>query len=248
MKFILIPTIVKIRTPADHNCILNERFIIPKKEPRSRKEMKRGRSGNKLIKFVVRLTREGEDLVRYYNKKNRLLPKFIDEALIQIQDETFKERSFNVFNIGEPNKFRVYGIEMCFKLEDIIPAVEDCFKHAEKLRQRKWMHWAPPSIRFVAPSKAHLSMANNQVSAFIEMGIFAGANGAEELMKNYERMFIEKYNARPHWGLDLNILTNIDQVKNLYGKSCDDWLEVYQDMNASGVFNGRFTDRLGISV
>ena len=73
-------------------------------------------------------------------------------------------------------------------------------KHAENLRKRKWMHWAPPSIRFVAPSKAHLSMTNNQVSAFIEMGIFAGANGAQELMESYERMFIEKYNARPTLG------------------------------------------------
>ena len=52
----------------------------------------------------------------------------------------------------------------------------------------------------------------------------------------------------PHWGLDMNILTNIDQVKALYGASCDDWLEVYHDINSSGVFNGRFTDRLGISV
>jgi len=137
---------------------------------------------------------------------------------------------------------------MCFKLEDIVDAVEDCFRHANELKQRKWMHWSPPSIRFAAPSQACLSMTNNQESAFIEMGIFAGANGAKELMESYERLFIDKYKARPHWGLDMNILTDIEQVKKLYGSSCNDWLDIYHEMNATGVFNGRFTDRLGISL
>jgi len=238
----------KNNNPADHNCVLTERFIVDPKEDRTKDERKRGKSGNRLIKFVVRLTREGEDLVRYFNKKWKLLPKFIDDALNQIEDKTYKEKSYNVFNIGAPNHFRVYGIEMCFKLEDIVDAVEDCFRHANELKQRKWMHWSPPSIRFAAPSQACLSMTNNQESAFIEMGIFAGANGAKELMESYERLFIDKYKARPHWGLDMNILTDIEQVKKLYGSSCNDWLDIYHEMNATGVFNGRFTDRLGISL
>jgi len=234
--------------PKNHTCLLTERYVIDEPNERSRKERKRGRQGNKMIKFLTRLTREGEDLVRFFNKHPRRIPKFIETSLKELRDDSYKNVSHKIFHIGAPNDMRAYGIEMSFKLENIIEAVEDCFVHAKFCQERGWMHSAPPSLRFVAPSNAFLSMTNNQVSAFMEMGILVGSNGSNELLKSYERLFIEKYNARPHWGLDLDILSNIDQVKSLYGTSSDEWLAVYHDMNSTGVFNGQFTDRLGISI
>ena len=242
------PYNLKSADPKDHTCLLTERYVIENPGERSRKERKRGRQGNKMLKFLTRLTREGEDLVRFFNKHPRRVPKFIETSLKELRDDSYKNISHKVFHIGAPNDMRAYGIEMSFKLENIIEAVEDCFAQAKFFQKRGWLHSAPPSLRFVDQSNAFLSMTNNQVSAFMEMGILVGSNGSDELLKGYERLFIEKYNARPHWGLDLDILSNIDQVKSLYGTSCDEWLAVYHDMNSTGVFNGQFTDRLGISI
>ncbi len=242
------PYNLKNADPKDHTCLLTERYVIEKPEVLSRKERKRGNQGNKMLKFLSRLTKEGEDLVRFFNKHPKKIPSFIETSLKELRDDSYKNISHQVFHIGAPNDMRAYGIEMSFKLENIIEAVETCFEHAKKCQARGWLHSAPPSLRFVNQSKAFLSMTNNQVSAFMEMGILVGSNGSDQLLKSYERLFIEKYGARPHWGLDLDILSNIDQVKALYGSSCEDWLEVYRDMNSTGVFNGQFTDRMGISV
>ncbi len=232
----------------DHTCLLTERYVIDNPGELSRKERKRGRQGNKALASLTRLTKEGESLVRFFNKHPNYIPKFIEKSLKELRDDSYKNISHKVFHIGAPNDMRAYGIEMCFKLEHIIAAVESCFVHAKACQKRGWMHSAPPSLRFVNQSNAFMSMTNNQVSAFMEMGILVGSNGSDEFLKSYERLFIEKFGARPHWGLDLDILSNVDQVRALYGSSCDEWLAVYQDMNSTGVFNGQFTDRLGISV
>ena len=60
-------------------------------------------------------------------------------------------------------------------------------------------------------------------------------------------MFMSEFGARPHWGLDMNILQSFDSVRRLYPKA-DLWLEKFKQMNAKGTFDGNLTDRLGISI
>jgi hypothetical protein len=39
----------------------------------------------------------------------------------------------------------------------------------------------------------------------LKMGMIMCANGSDELLKTYERKYIDEFKARPHWGLDLNM-------------------------------------------
>jgi hypothetical protein len=118
---------------------------------------------------------------------------------------------------------------------------------AAELRKRGIMHSSPPSLRFVKPSDALLAMSHGRETMMLEMGMIVCANGSNELLETYERKYIDEFNARPHWGLDLNVLQNFDQVRALY-PSADAWLDVYKRMNARGTFNAQFTERLGISM
>ena len=53
------------------------------------------------------------------------------------------------------------------------------------------------------------------------------------------------FGARPHCGLDLGILKSEAEVARLY-PAWPAWKAVYKELNASGAFDGRVTDRLGI--
>jgi len=66
------------------------------------------------------------------------------------------------------------------------------------------------------------------------------------LLKSYQRTMYQDLGARPHWGLDLNLLTGESQLRGLYPK-WDVWKAQYRRFNG-GTFDGKVTDRLGISV
>jgi hypothetical protein len=52
--------------------------------------------------------------------------------------------------------------------------------------------------------------------------------------------------ARPHWGLDRNVLHGTEELERLY-PAWPKWREAFHRLNPNGVFDGRLTDRLGIS-
>jgi len=83
----------------------------------------------------------------------------------------------------------------------------------------------------------------------MEIGMLVRAHESKELLLDYERHFLRdpRFQARPHWGLDLCVLEGSAEVAVLYPR-WSDWLAVYRELNARGTFDGQFTDRLGISV
>jgi hypothetical protein len=78
--------------------------------------------------------------------------------------------------------------------------------------------------------------------------MLVGARGADYLLTNYEVAYLREFRARPHWGLDLDVIRNAETVGWLYPDSYPKWEKVYRELNARGTFNGPFTDRLGISL
>ncbi len=126
-------------------------------------------------------------------------------------------------------------------------AVERQFAVAADLAQRGIHHSAPLSLRFVAPSSAYLAMQYEQKTTMMEMGMLVGLPGAEELLHTQEDIFLREFKARPHWGLDRNVLRNEGDIERLYPASWPSWKAVYEKMNVNGTFDGRFTDRVGIS-
>jgi L-gulono-1,4-lactone dehydrogenase len=233
----------------DHSCLVTKRYKISA-EPSgvSAGARKRGRLGLPPIEAIGHLTNQGAGLADHMDRFPNAVPNLVEDALNSLQDKEFIDISHRVFHLGPANYLRVMGIEMAFALEQTIAAVERLFTEAKELQGQGWLHSSPPSLRFVKASDAHLAMMNGRDTTMLEMGMLATAHGDRGLLEAYERMYMKEFNARPHWGLDLNILQSYDSVRKLYPNTADLWLEKFQAMNKRGTFDGKLTDRLGISV
>lgn len=227
--------------PSSHLCLLTRRYRT------AAPAVANPRPGRSIFHALKRVTRAGDKLAQFLNEHPKLIPGFNDLSLAVLQ-QRYVGRSYEVFNLGSLNEMRVFGIEMAFDLKQTIAATEFCFDVAQKLAERNIYHSAPPSLRFVDQSDALLSMMHGRKTTTLEMGMLVCANGAETLLKTHERESIDELGARPHWGLDLDILGHFDEVRALYPTSADRWLAVYRTMNEHGTFNGAITDRLDISV
>jgi L-gulono-1,4-lactone dehydrogenase len=237
------------KTPEDHLCLVTKRFKIPPRDGSlSADQARRGVWGVGPLEAVARVTNQGAGIVDFFNHHPEAVPNSIDGGLKALKDETFLGISYEVFNVGPPNLLRVDGIEMAFDLQDTLRAVEAVFRHAAEHRAKGRMHSGPPSLRFTQKAAPFLAMQNGRDTAHIEMGMLVCADGAHELLLDYERAFIRDFRARPHWGLDLDVLEDWSEVVALYGEAAHSWRRVYDDLNGNGTFNARFTDRLGISV
>jgi hypothetical protein len=92
-------------------------------------------------------------------------------------------------------------------------------------------------------------MQHGRRTMMLEIGVLVAARGSRTLLHNYEEFFMDRFAARPHWGLDMAVLKSWSQVETLYGvEPARAWRRVYERLNRNGTFNGRLTDRLGISV
>jgi hypothetical protein len=76
----------------------------------------------------------------------------------------------------------------------------------------------------------------------IELIQMTRTEGGMELLAAYEHGLAELgVGARPHWG-QINGLT-ADRLVELYPQH-ERWVDVHQQLNASGVFGGPFSERL----
>lgn len=235
--------------PAARHCVLTRRYKVREEPTRlTQDERTRGRYGSDALRAAAEITGYGARLVEYINAYPQNVPQVLDGALDSLIDKAYVDVGYNVFNAGAVNLIRAYGIEVAFDVQQTIAATERLFAIAGELRERKWMHCTPPSLRFVRKSSLHLAMMYGRDTMMLEMGMLTCANGADGLLETYEKRFMAEFGARPHWGLDLNVLKSFDQVRALYPESADRWRAVYQRLNAKGTFNANFTDRIGISV
>lgn len=233
---------------ATHHCILTERYHLDE-QPKtlSPDERKRGRWGTDLTATAALVTGRGELLADFFNAHPEAVPGALDQVLESLRDDSYIDVSYGVFNLGPPNTIRAYGVELAFDIKDTVAAVERHFKIAADLRDNDIVHSSPPSLRFVKRSDAMLAMMYGRDTMMFEIGALVRADGADQLLKTYERKFITELSARPHWGLDLNIIENFRQVTNMY-PAAERWRAVYEQCNRFGTFNAELTDRLDISV
>lgn len=235
--------------PSAHRCLLTRRYKIWEEPAQlSHDERKRGTYGSNALLAAAQITGYGARLVEYMNAYPKHVPRVIDDSLLALEDKSYVDLGYNVFNLGPANLIRAYGIEMGFDIRHTVLATERLFSIAAELSKKNWMHSSPPSLRFVKQSPAHLAMMQGRDTMMLEMGMIACAEGADDLLQTYEKRFMKEFAARPHWGLDLNVLKDFSEVRALYPDSADRWLAVYRRMNSKGTFNASFTDRLGISI
>lgn len=176
-----------------------------------------------------------------------LVAKRFEWLLDHMTDDGYAARSYGVFHIGEANKIPAYSSELAVTLEDSkhIAAVDRILQiAAERRAQERLYHTSPIALRFVAPSKAYASMMHEQPTMMIELILAKGTRRWEQLLAGYEERLAD-LGVRPHWG-QYNTLSADTDLEALYPR-WRDWLDVYAELNASGVFNSPFTDRIGIS-
>jgi L-gulono-1,4-lactone dehydrogenase len=232
-----------------HRCLLTERYkLLEKPTKLSLDDRKRGKYGIGVVDVMAELTGKGVYLGEYMNQNPSRVPAILDDALAVLEDRSYVNRSYDVFNLGPANKVRAYGIEVGFDLRQSVQAVEALMDNAALLARDGKRHSTPPSLRFAKRSEAHLAMMQGRETMMIEMGMIVCADGADDLLRHYELMFMRDFGARPHWGLDLNVLDAYEHVRTLFPETADRWYAVYRRLNERGTFNGPFTDRLGISV
>jgi hypothetical protein len=239
----------KIDGKDDHYCLVCERYRLSEPPNPTKENQKRGRVGEGQFFADPKLKELAEKaLVDLLNNKSKNGVRDLLNAMLWIlEDEDYTNVSYRVFNIGDINRFRMLGIEMAFPLAETIKATELLFKTAKAQRDLERYHSCPVTLRFVKESSFHVAMQHGRPTTMMEIGALLHARDSHELLENYEKVFIDKITgARPHWGLDLSILKSEQKVKDLYPE-WPRWKTVYEKLNASGVFNGRLTERLGIS-
>ena len=181
----------------------------------------------------------------------RLHPAYVasrfDWLLDRMADDGYASLSYKVFNIGEANKIPAYSSELAVSLEDgrHLTAVDRILRIAAEQRERGRWHTSPIALRFVAPSRAYASMMHGRPTMMIELIMAAETRHGFDLLDAYEAGLAD-LGVRPHWG-QYNRLSARTDLRALYPR-WDDWLTVYREFNATGVFDSPFTDRIGISV
>ncbi len=183
----------------------------------------------------------------------QLAPQAIDVSLLTLLDDNYVNTSYAIYDLGLGGGMG-FAAEVGFSLEDssgnytadnFRAAIDRIHRTAQLARQQgKQYQTSAFSLRFVASSRAQLSMMQGRNSAMIEMDMLTGTYAGKEIMYRYET---ESYalGGRPHWGLDFDVLTgNNGQLNRMYPQ-LSSWLAVYQQFNALGTFDNSFTRRMG---
>jgi hypothetical protein len=179
----------------------------------------------------------------------QLSPRMIDAQLSAIARRDFENVSYEVLNIGNANLLRAISAEIGVPVDargTHVEAVERIFEIAARHRDLgNVFHSSAISLRFVRASPAFLSMMHDRETMMIELIQLTHTEGGVELLNDYEEQ-LYALDGRPHWG-QINTLTGshglLERMYPRYG----DWQRAHARFNASGVFDGPFSKRVGIS-
>ncbi len=237
-------------TPAgvDHTCVVTERFRMDCEPKLTADDRLRGGVPDALggvLGLIIHLA--GRPVTEIVNRHPELVPGLHEQAMQQMPDASYVNLSYKVFNLGALNEAVAFATELAFDLASTVAATERLFQIADELRRQGIVHTSPVSLRFVAPAAALIAPQYGRKTTMLEIPMLVGATSAKKLLLTYERAFIDEFAARPHWGLDLDVLESEAAVAALYPDSWPRFRAVYDRLNTRGTFDGRFTDRLHIS-
>lgn len=228
----------------DHTFLITERYRSYTPLP-EQPAAERGQPGTDFVSGLI--TFFEQPLTWILNSFPALAKTILEQSLTSQEDDHYSNVSYKVFNIGVVNYTDAIAVEASFDMDDTVAAIERSFEIAEQLFERGIVHTGPIAVRFVKATDAFIAMQEGRDTVFLEIIVIKGTNGLEELFHTYQSTFLAEFGSRPHWGLDLKILNSEAQLRQLYPK-WDDWKAVYRRFNATGTFDGKVTDRLGISV
>jgi hypothetical protein len=179
----------------------------------------------------------------------RISPFLIGQALKALVNDDYVNISYRVFNIGAANYLPAYSCEIGVPVDERqlhIAAVERIVEvAAQRRRLGEVYHSSPISLRFVKATDACMSMMQGQDTMMIELIMATHTVGGMELVAAHEDA-LQQLGGRPHWG-QVNTLTGSRGLVEAMYPRYHEWQEIHAQLNASGVFNGPFSKRVGIS-
>jgi L-gulono-1,4-lactone dehydrogenase len=194
--------------------------------------------------------RSAPDLVAFLNSVPFLSPLAIDAAIGTLAYEgAYTDASFNVFSLGSANDIKAVALELHCDARRTVPTVDRLLEVlGRRVAEAQWYLAGPVGIRWVAASESFLAPEAGRLTCTMELTMLVGVRTGVELVRHVkeEMCSLESTSVRVHWGLDLDFVTAED-VRAWY-PDFGRWFDVYKELNSSGMFNNRFTERVGISL
>jgi L-gulono-1,4-lactone dehydrogenase len=180
--------------------------------------------------------------------KPSLSPGMMENAIRALIKKEYDNVSYEVLNIGTANLLPAYSGEVGVPMDGRhIEAADALIRVAAEYRELGDVYQSSPiSFRFVKASNAYMSMMQGRDTMMIELIELSRCDGGYELIAAYEKE-LSKLGGRPHWG-QVNSLGASDGLLETMYPRYPDWLQVLRQLNASGVFDSPFTERVGISA
>jgi FAD/FMN-containing dehydrogenase len=233
------------RRDGDYDCLVTERKVA--EAGAALAPLPPARRSAESISFLASTQRE---LLRLMRQEPSYIPGILRtgfEALVT-GDRDHVDVSHRVYNVGQINTAQVASGEYFFPLSGgaHVTAIERLLSLVRSNARRGIYQTTPFSLRFVAGSKAPLSMARGEPHASIEIALFTEMPHVGEAQLSYERLCLE-LGGRPHWGQAHELTGSAGWLRRAYPE-LDGWLAAYDLFNEKGVFDNHFTDRLGLSV
>jgi hypothetical protein len=179
----------------------------------------------------------------------QISPFLIGRALKALVNDDYVNISYRVFNIGAANYLPAYSCEIGVPVDERglhLQAVERIVEVAARRRRLgEAYHSSPISLRFVKATDACMSMMQGRDTMMIELIMATHTVGGMELLGAHEQA-LYALGGRPHWGQVNSLTGSHGLVAAMYPRYAD-WQEVHAELNASGVFDGPFSKRVGIS-
>jgi FAD/FMN-containing dehydrogenase len=177
----------------------------------------------------------------------RLIPRLLDYSLAAIKSDGYTNKSYLVFNIGSVNNLRAYSAEMGVPTanDGHVKAVEAVLGTAERFaRDGSIYHTSPISLRFVAPSRAVMSMMHGQETMMIELIQLVDTYGGVEILAAHQDA-LAPLGVRAHWG-QINTLGPEELAARYPGLPA--WETVRRELDPRDVFASPFSKRVGITA
>jgi hypothetical protein len=180
--------------------------------------------------------------------KPDLSPWMMENAIRALIKKEYDEVSYEVLNIGAANLLPAYSGEVGVPMDGRhIDAADALIRVAAEYRQLGDVYQSSPiSFRFVKASNAYMSMMQGRDTMMIELIELSRCDGGYELIAAYEQE-LRKLGGRAHWGQVNSLAAGDGLLETMYPRY-PEWLQVYRQLNASGVFDSPFTERVGISA
>jgi len=190
------------------------------------------------------------ELVAILNAIPFISPIVIDQAIMTlVEKKPYIDKSYNVLSLGEANDLKALALELHCDATQCVPTIDKLLTvFQEEAKEHDWYLAGPLAIRFTAPSNAFLAPESGRMTCTMELDMLVGAKTGEELLRHMKEKICtsDSSSTRVHWGLDLDFVTK-DDIRNWY-PNFERWNKVYQELNSEGMFNNKFTDRVGIST